>query len=331
MEKAWKKIPRRGGKSYHGAMRAIHRIISVSRRTDIPAFYSEWFINRLREGYALVPNPFNPSQVSTVLLDRAHVACFVFVTKDPRPMLPRLEELDRRGYNYLFQVTVTGLPRVFEPHVPETAEILAAMRELGERIGPERVIWRFDPLVISDASPVPERLARFRQMAGELRGSVRQVLFSFVRDYRQVRLRLARRTGLPQVSFVSAREAAGSAPELFAALAETAAQNGMELISCADSTDLSGFGIGKGRCIDAGLINRLFNLSLPLGKGIGQRTDCSCHASADLGMYGTCPHRCIYCYACTDANLDRLRHDPRSPLLAGEAPPPAVKEQPALF
>ena len=287
-------------------------IVSASRRTDIPAFYSSWLMNRLREGYALVPNPFNPRQVSRVDLRPEQVACLVLVTKDPRPMLPHLDELEDRGYRFLFQVTVTGLPRFLESGVPELSAVTAAVRQLAGRIGRGRVTWRFDPILLTGSDTADAPLATFRTIAEQLEGSVDRVIVSFAREYAAVKSRL--RTMGHEVTFL------GPDPHLkeriAAGLAEEAARHRMAVQSCAEPHLLAPFGIPPGRCIDTDQIRDLFGIEFRAGKAQGQRSACLCAQSADLGIYGTCPHRCLYCYASCDAAFRRGEiHDPLQPAL----------------
>ena len=297
-------------------------IVSASRRTDIPAFYSPWLMNRLREGYALVPNPFNPRQVSKVDLRPERVACLVLVTKDPRPMLPHLEELEGRGFRFLFQVTVTGLPRFLEPGVPEAAEVIDAVRRLASMIGPGRVTWRFDPILLTGSETADTPLAAFRTIASQLEGAVDRVIISFAREYATVKTRLQGIAGGNEVMFL------GPDPHLkeriAAGLTEEAARHRMAVQSCAEPHLLSPFGIAPGKCIDPDQIRDLFGIEFRAGKAQGQRSACLCARSVDIGIYGTCPHRCLYCYASCDAAFRRGEiHDPLQPaLLSGiECPP----------
>lgn len=298
------------------------RIVSVSRRTDIPALYTSWFLNRIRAGYVQVRNPRNPRQLSTVSLLPHRVACLVFWTKDPRPMLPHLAELDARGFRYYFHVTLTGLPRLFEPGVPEAAESIAAIREISRRLGRNRVIWRFDPIILSDLTPDERIIETFAGLCGALRGHVGRVAVSFARYYRQVKVRVQQAAG-----GFEAEDLAGRKPEevservgpLAEALARRAAQSEMAIYACAEKIDLSPFGVQPGCCIDGGLIREIFGLSLAGGKDRGQRPECGCHPSVDIGAYGTCRHGCLYCYAGADRALAQgLRHDPDHPLLLRE-------------
>jgi hypothetical protein len=301
------------------------KIVSVSRRTDIPAFYADWFMNRVRAGFALVRNPFNARQVSTVALTPAEVACLVFWTRDPRPLLPYLDELDARGLRYYFQVTLTGLPRAWEPAAPTATEIVPALHALARHIGPERVLWRFDPLVLAADLPVMRTAAVFAALAAELEGAVGRVTVSFLRGYRQVRGRLRALPGgwrdwdaLPEAEWTD------TARPLVESLAAGAAARGMELGVCAEPRDLTAWGLPPAACIDAGLIGRLFGIELPAVKDRNQRMECRCAPSIDIGAYGSCRHGCRYCYAGGDAALVRgERHHPDQPLLLGALPDPS--------
>ncbi|BCR03037.1 hypothetical protein DESUT3_01060 [Desulfuromonas versatilis] len=303
----------------------MKQIVSVSRRSDIPAFYADWFMNRIREGFAWVPNPFNPAQISAVSLHPQKVACLVFWTRDPRPLLAHLEELDRRGQRYYFQVTLTGLPDFLEPGVPRSAELVAAIRALSRRLGSERVIWRFDPIVLWEAASEERSIQSFARLAGALRGYVQRCVFSFAHYYRQVKTRLERAPDTTNLRFLDPGELSPKQAGLLkgrvgAALADEAAKNGMELFACAEKVDLRPFGIRSARCIDGELIRQLFGLELVQRKDPGQRPECGCLQSVDIGIYGSCRHGCLYCYAAVDRALAGGKaHDPRSPLLLGEA------------
>ncbi len=306
------------------------KVVSVSRRTDIPAFYPEWFMNRVRSGYACSRNPFNPKQISTVSLQADKVAALVFWTKDPRPLLPHLDELERRGLRFLFHITLTGLPCALEPEVPESGLIVKAMRRLAGRLGARRVIWRFDPVVLGEGMAPWQVEERFVRLADALQGAVPEVRVSFLRQYRQVARRLKGEMGIADLD----TEANGAIPE---AVAETAAllgaaarRRGLAISSCAERFDLRPFGIMPGRCIDAGLLEEIFGLHLDPRKDPGQRPECGCIRSIDIGMYGTCRHGCVYCYAATDRALREARHDPQSPFLFG-APPVENSPQGTLF
>ncbi len=297
------------------------RVVSVSRRTDIPAFYSQWLINRIRAGYACSRNPFNPRQISTVILQPDKVACLVFWSKDPGPLLPHLDELIQRRFRMLFHITITALPESLEPHVPASNMVCHAVRQLAKRLGPEKLIWRFDPIVLGRDFSVEQTLERFDRLAAELVGAVQSVRISFLQRYAQVTARLRNISGIDDLDALAPH---GEVPNLVAdtaaGLAEIAEKHGLNIFSCAERFDLAPRGIAPGRCLDPELFQRLFDLRLDPRKDPGQRPACGCMRSVDLGMYGTCRHGCLYCYAATDRALGAAVHDPESPLLFGQLP-----------
>lgn len=278
-------------------------IISASRRTDIPARYSEWFMRRLRAGYAVARNPMNPHQARRVSLRAEDVDAIVFWTKDPRPMLPRLAGLS--DYAYYFQFTVTPYGRDIEPGVPDKEkEAIPAFRRLSGEIGPERVIWRYDPLLISEKYDISFHAASFEKSARALEGFTRRCVFSYLDIYRGMS-RAARELGFRAPD---AGERAALARE-FAAIARGC---GMTLETCAEDADLTRFGIKRGSCVDAALIEKITGRPLPRAKDKNQRPACRCAPSADVGAYDTCPNGCKYCYATHSARklaANAARHD----------------------
>jgi hypothetical protein len=295
-------------------------IISASRRTDIPAFYPEWFMNRIREGYVHVRNPFNTHQVSRVDLSPENVDCLVFWTRDPQPMMPFLAELDCRGYPYYFQITFTGYPKVLEPAAPRADEMFSTFRELSRQIGPERIIWRFDPILLSDVTPEEAIVENFALLARELKGTTRRVVISFLCLYNSVKRTFARLEREKGLRFHDAGATTERVMRIAASLANIARTKSMEIVSCADRYDLASVGIGPGKCIDDELIQRLFGITVSGRKDRYQRKECRCVESKDIGEYNTCTHGCVYCYATFNkdqAERNRARHDPASPFLIG--------------
>ncbi len=292
-------------------------IVSVSRRTDIPALYSQWFMNRMRQGWCLVPNPFNPNQVSWVSLSTAEVDAFVFWSRNPRPLMRHLDELDDMGCRYYFLFTLIGYPDRIDPGSPRQDLSIRTFQELSARVGPERVIWRYDPIVLSSLSGTGFHESNFRLLARELKGATGRSVISFVEPYRKARARMeaAARGSADPVDF-------GSLPirGLLSAISEAARENGMEIFSCASKQDLSEFGINPSKCIDAELISKLFSIEIDAPKDTRQRKECGCAASRDIGVYDTCLFGCSYCYATSSlerAKAEFARHDPGSPSLVG--------------
>ncbi len=287
-------------------------ILSASRRTDIPAFYPEWFLNRVRAGWCTVPHPFRRDLSARVSLDPDETEAVVFWTRNPAPLLKYLPELDRRGYRYYFQYTLLDYPENLEPRAIPLEQKLETFRELAGRIGPERVIWRYDPVILGEEAPVSFHLARFERIADRLRGSTRRVVISLLDVYRQITPRLEK-AGVRLL---------GDDPEvigpLLTKLTSIACANGLEITSCAEKIDLSPWGILPGKCVDDELIHRVFGIEVKKKKDPGQRKLCRCVISRDIGVYDTCPAGCIYCYAVRSmdsARKNHARHDPATPAL----------------
>ncbi|MDR1630166.1 MAG: DUF1848 domain-containing protein [Oscillospiraceae bacterium] len=283
-------------------------IISASRRTDIPCFFAGWFQNRLDEGYAITRNPFNPSQLSRVSLRRGDVDCFVFWTKDPQPFLPVLKTLDARGDCYYFQFTLTPYGNDIERRLRPKAAIEETFIKLSETIGKERVLWRYDPVIVNPAVPPEYHKEQFERLCERLRKHTGRVTLSFVDAYAKIKS--------PAV-----RPVAGDVVlDLAACFGKTAHAYGITPVSCCEPYDLSAFGISHGACIDSALIERLTGRPLTAKADRNQRNGCSCCAGTDIGAYNTCQNGCVYCYASHSAasvqnNLNQ--HDDHSPLFIG--------------
>ncbi len=287
-------------------------IVSASRRADIPAHYAGWFMQRLRAGWCAVPNPFNARQVSRVSLARADVDAVVFWTRDPRPMLAHLPELEASGLDFVFQFTVVEYPPALHPGMPPLGARLEAFRRLARAIGPDRVLWRYDPVVLTQATPPEFHVRWFETLCRELAGATRRVTVSLVEPYRKTLTRL-KRAG---ADLLAPRE--DDLAAMFRAMARTARASGMEPLGCADEAALESLGFSPGACVDAKLLADLFGIRPPQGKDASQRPACRCAPSRDIGMYDACPAGCAYCYA--TSRLDRARglhqaHDPLSPTL----------------
>ncbi len=292
-------------------------IISASRRTDIPAFYAEWIVHRLKEGYCTVANPYNRNQVTTISLKPEDVDAIVFWTRNPRPLMPYLDELDSRGYKYYFQYTILGYPRELDPKSPPAATAIETFRELAEGLGPNRVIWRYDPIVFTGITSPAFHEENFRRLAESLRGYTRRAVVSIVDIYRKIEKRLKELAGTPAA--VRPCDAGDFGP-LMCRLVELATENGMEIVSCAEEVDLRPFGILPGKCVDDRVIAEAFGIEVPKTKDPAQRKACGCVVSRDVGMYESCLFGCRYCYATksfdqSKANYDS--HDPDFPSLLG--------------
>ncbi len=263
-------------------------IVSASRRTDIPAYYAEWFFARLRARYVLAANPYNAAQARRVSLAPGEAEGFVFWTKNPAPMLENLPLL--AGFPYYFHCTLTGAPRAAEPGLPSREKtVLPAVLRLAGAAGPEAVVWRFDPLVYGEGLGPEYHAEQFSLLARRLAGQVAKCVFSFYAPYAGAAKRMAA-LGL---------RAPGEAEKLATAalLAAEARRHGLRLESCCEGLDLSSFGIGKSRCVDAARLSLIAGRPVSAKRDRHQRPGCGCDASVDIGAYGSCPAGCAYCYA----------------------------------
>lgn len=262
-------------------------ILSASRRTDIPAFYMEWFMKRLRSGEVWVANPVNLRKIGRIHFDRETLDGIVFWSKNPAPLLHYIQELS--PYPWYLQYTLNAYGKDVEPGLPSLEERTAVFKALAEAAGPERVVWRYDPVFFSEQYTLQWHLAQFQSLAGQLAGSTEQCVFSFLDYYRNTEKRME------PVKPVPGRE--GEIRRLAAGFSRIASENGMALCTCAEQTDFSEFGIRPGKCVDAGLLGRIGGVPLKVRKDYNQRKECGCVSSIDVGTYHTCPHGCLYCYA----------------------------------
>ncbi len=282
-------------------------IISASRRTDIPAFYSQWFITRLKEGSILIPNPRNPNRLGQVNPSPQNVDCIAFWTKNPAAMLNRLPELDAMGYAYYIQFTLTPYGTDMEPHLPSKAELLRTFIQMSKRMGALRSVWRYDPVVVDDKHCVEWHIERFTEMCETLHTHTKRCIFSFVDPYKSLNNRYRALTHAEMLGIASG-------------FSKIAGKCGIALFTCTEEIDLSRYGIGHSACVDQDLIERIVGHRITAKKDANQRTACRCIESVDIGAYDTCPHGCTYCYA-TSSPMTVLRrvaeHNPHAPMLTG--------------
>lgn len=293
-------------------------IVSASRRADIPAHYAEWFMNRVRAGWCAVPSPFNARQVSRVSLAPQDVDAVVFWTRDPSPLAGHLPELERLGFAFVFQFTLLEYPPALHPGMPPLANRLDAFRRLSDMIGPERVLWRYDPVALTALTGPDHHRRWFERLSRELAGLTRRVTVSLVEPYRKTLSRM-KRAGADLL----APDEAGLG-ELFTFMSQAARDAGMTPASCADEAGLDVFGFAPGACVDAELLSAVTGRRFPCEKDPNQRPACRCAKSRDIGMYDACPAGCAYCYATRDfasARRAHAAHDPCSPSLTGRHEP----------
>ncbi len=286
-------------------------ILSASRRTDIPAFFSEWFFNRLTEGYFLVRNPLNLHQVSKIPVNPAVVDCIVFWTKNPEPMIRRLPRLE--PYHYYFQFTLTPYGTEFERNLPPKAALIHSFQELSHRVGKERVVWRYDPIFLSPEIDIAYHREHFADLASRLKDYTTRCVISFMDPYAKIQKR-TKPLGIRELNESEMRIVAE-------AFGETGRRNKIETLSCAEEIDLSYAGIRHGKCVDDRIVSEITGSEIHIGKDPFQRRQCGCVTSIDIGTYNTCRNGCLYCYANSSAKIiaKNVRdHDPSSPLLTGQ-------------
>ena len=284
------------------------KIVSVSRRTDIPAFYADWFMNRIREGFALYPNPIFPGKIHHVDLSPDAVNGFVFWTRYPTPLSPHLKELDNRGYAYYFLITLLNYPREIEPRRPPLNKSIQAIHALAQTIGPERVIWRYDPILIgSEKIDRNFHVKNFSRLCKTLSPATRKVVVSIIDPYQKAVFSLKNLN----ISFKPV-----DYEPLLLEMVQIAKSFGLMIQSCAEPL-IHLPGIIPGRCVDASLMEAISGKKTSKAGHI-QRKGCLCQKSVDIGVARTCLFGCRYCYA---SSLDNppirhfKTHDPSAPIL----------------
>ncbi len=294
-------------------------IISASRRTDIPAFYSDWLLNRLRDGSVLVPHPRIIGRYSHVHLNPEVVDCIVFWTKNPGPMLNKLDIIGRMGYPFYFQYTLTPYDGQIERNLPPKPELVDVFKRLSQKLGPNRVVWRYDPVITSNSLDIQYHLDSFEKMASMLEGCTNHCIFSFVDLYQRVR---------PRLMPITDQEVSEADMHLIAeGFSKIARDHQMRLSTCSESIDLSLYGITHASCIDKKLIEEIIGSPIKVKKDAGQRPGCGCVESIDIGTYGSCSNECVYCYGFSGSKTAQKNiacHDPASPLLIGQPDKAAI-------
>lgn len=286
-------------------------ILSVSRRTDIPAFYSDWFFNRIKEGFVCVRNPMNIHQISKIQITPEVVDCIVFWTKNPEKMLDRISEI--KNYNFYFQFTINPYNQSLEMEVPKKGKIIDVFKKLSNEIGNNKVIWRYDPILFTKEIDMEYHIKYFEEIAKRLEQYTNRCVISFIDNYKKTESNL---------KGTYARELLDSEIVILTKkLVDVAKSYNIEILSCAEKIDLEDLGVRHGKCIDNGIIEQITGYKLEAKKDKNQRQECGCIESIDIGEYNTCSHHCLYCYA--NFNRDsvlkkREKHNPLSPLLIGE-------------
>ena len=283
-------------------------IINTGQRTDVPAFYADWFANRLREGFVCVRNPYYLEQVSRYRLDPSVVDCIGFCTKNPAPMFQYMDLL--KDYGQYWFVTITPYGRDIEPNVKDKHQVLDDFKKLSEIVGVHSTGWRFDPIFITDKYSEEYHLRAFEKMATALDGYTKTAVISFIDLYPKVK------RNFPEAREVTKEQRLTLGREMV----KIAAAHGMTLKPCAEGDDLARFGADCGGCMRISDYEKAIGKKLNAPKKKGARSECACYLSCDIGAYNTCRHLCKYCYANAEPSkvlAQSRRHDVTSPFLIG--------------
>lgn len=286
-------------------------ILHTGLRTDIPAFYPEWLANRLKAGYVLVRNPFNPEQVTKYQISPEVVDVISFCTKNPAPFFPYMDLL--KGYGQYWFVTITPYGKEIETVVPEKETVLDSFRTLSEKVGKNSIGWRYDPIFISEKYTVERHVEAFEHMADRLAGYTDTCVISFIDLYKKVK------RNFPEVQEVNREDRLTLAKEFV----RIGKHYGITIKSCAEGTELGPYGVDCDGCMTVSMFEKAIGCTLHAPKIKSARPECGCLLGCDIGAYNTCGHLCRYCYANYDADTVRKNmkcHNPKSPLLLGEVP-----------
>lgn len=284
-------------------------IINTGCRTDIPAYFGKWFYNRIKEGYVLVRNPYYPNQVLRYKLTEDVVDCLIFCTKNPYPMLERIKEINE--FNQFWFVTITPYEKDIEPNVPDKDIVMESFKQLSEIVGIKSISWRYDPIFINDKYSLDFHLQSFERMARNLCGYVDNCIISFIDLYAKTR------QNFPEVRKVTK----GEQMTIGKVFAEIGGEYGIRIRTCCEGTELAQYGVDISGCMTKSVIERAVGCELDVPKSRkSTRQACDCLIGNDIGMYNTCGHGCVYCYANYNQEIVRMnlkKHNPESPFLIG--------------
>lgn len=286
-------------------------ILNVSSRTDIVAFYTEWFLNRLKAGFIDVRNPFNPQMISRILMEE--VDLLYFCTKNPLPLIPHLHEINKKMY---FHITLTGYKQDIEPNVPSKKKIIEAIQKISKEIGKENIVIRYDPIFVNDTYTIEYHKKAFERICQLLEGSIQKILIHFLDDYKNVRknYRNIRYKSLTEEDY----------KELATSFSKSAKKHGIVVHTCNEQKDFTEYGFVKGECLSHELAFRLTGKIYKEEWKARKDLVCHCVNMVDIGVYNTCKHFCKYCYANFDeekVEKNASNHDASSSLLIGKIAP----------
>lgn len=286
-------------------------IINTGSRTDIPAYFSEWFYNRIEQGYVYTRNPYYAEQVMKYQLIPDVVDCLSFCTKNPEPMLERLNEIN--AFSQFWLVTITPYEKEIEPNVPKKEKVIESFKRLSTKVGINAISWRYDPIFITDKYSVQYHIESFEKIAKSLSGYTDNCVISFIDLYAKTK------RNFPEVKEVTKEQRM----DLGKAFAIIGQKYGVTIRTCCEGQDLKDYGIDVDGCMTQTIIERAIDCSLDIPKSKkSSRNDCNCLLGNDIGVYNTCGHGCVYCYA--NYNKEEVRqnmrqHNPSSPFLIGNS------------
>lgn len=283
-------------------------ILNTGSRTDIPAYYSDWFYNRIKEGYVFVRNPYYKTQVTKYMLTPEVIDVMVFCTKNPQPMLDRIGQLS--AFDTFWFVTITPYGKEIEPCVPDKDKVIHSFQQLSKLVGKKRISWRYDPVFLTDKYSISYHMEQFHHMAKALSGYTDQCVVSFIDLYEKTKKNFA------GVRSVTRKEQ----EQLIAAFSKIAKEYHFQINLCCEDAGLVRECVDADGCMSKAVLERALGCKLDVPNKKTARKECSCLLGADIGAYNTCGHGCLYCYANYDRKTvveNRKLHHVDSPLLIG--------------
>ena len=284
-------------------------ILNTGLRTDIPGFFSEWFYNRIEEGFVYVRNPYVKNQIYSYRLDPELIDCIIFCTKNPKPMFENLEKIDK--FNQYWHITITPYEKEIEPNVPPMNDVLESFKYLSKKLGKENVTLRYDPIFINEKYTLEKHIESFEYIANSLSDYTTEAIISFIDLYEKTK------RNFPKAREVTKDERLKLGKEF----AQIGKKNNITIKTCVEGTELDKFGIDSSGCMTKEVIERAINKNLNIPKQKARNGECYCLLNNDIGEYNTCGHGCLYCYANSNKRLVKRNlklHDPKSPILIGE-------------
>lgn len=284
-------------------------VINTGMRTDIPAFYSNWLLNRIKEGFVYVRNPYYRNQVTKYNLNPNVVDCLAFCTKNPRPLIPHLEELDK--FKQFWFVTITPYGKNIEPNVPDKKQVISDFKELSKHVGKNAVAIRYDPILINDKFDVQMHVKCFEKLLNELKGYTEDCTISFLDMYEKVK------QNAKEVRPPTEEEQI----EIAKAFSIIGKENNITIHACCEKAYLKDYGLDITGCMSQEIVEKAIENKLNTPKNNSKRTECNCLMGNDIGAYNTCMHLCKYCYANSNKTLVQENyklHNPNSPFLIGK-------------